>query len=82
MKEKSMLVQVALYVEDEKDKWYIDNGYSTHMTSDKSNFFSLKKVNEGMMKFGDNAATSIKGKGNLVWIMEELKLRIYYMLKD
>jgi hypothetical protein len=60
-----MLVQTTLNSQNKGKKWYIDNGFSSHMTGDKNKFFTLKEVNEGNVTFGDNYTTSITKKGTL-----------------
>jgi hypothetical protein len=52
-KEKSMFIQAALRAQNNKDKWYIDSGFSSHMTGARTKFITLKK-NEGRLTFGDN----------------------------
>jgi hypothetical protein len=63
-KEKSLFIQAALHVQNNRDKWYIDNGCSSHMIGDKTNFITLKK-NEGGVTFGDNDTSKIVGKDTL-----------------
>lgn len=48
---------------EEKDEWVIDSGCSHHMTSDKSKFFNLEKYDGGVVRFGDNKACVIRGRG-------------------
>jgi hypothetical protein len=33
--------KLALTAKNKEDEWYIDNGFSTHMTGDQNKFFSL-----------------------------------------
>jgi hypothetical protein len=46
----------------EEDEWFIDCGFSSHMTGDQSKFVSLKKKG-GNVAFGDDSSTKILGKG-------------------
>ena len=41
--------RLALIVEDKEDEWYIDSGWSTHMTGDKNKFISLYKGKSGLV---------------------------------
>jgi predicted RNase H-related nuclease YkuK (DUF458 family) len=59
-----LFVQAALHAKNNRDKWYIDIGCSSHMTRDRTKFITLKK-NEGSVTFGDNGSSKIVGKGTL-----------------
>jgi hypothetical protein len=63
-KEKSVFAQVSLCAQNNRDKWYIDNGCSSHMTGDKKKLITLKK-NEGIVTFQDNDTSNIVGKYTL-----------------
>jgi hypothetical protein len=63
-KESSMFVQEALCAPKNKDKWVINNGCSSHMIGDRTNFITLNK-NEGNVTFGYNGRSKIIGKGIL-----------------
>ena len=43
--------------------WYLDNGYSRHMTRDRSLFKVFKTKKGGNVTFGDGSKSQIKGKG-------------------
>ena len=45
--------------------WYLDSGYSCHMTSDKSLFKSLKKKIGDYVTFGDGSHAQVLGKGTV-----------------
>nr|KYP34369.1 hypothetical protein KK1_044689 [Cajanus cajan] len=45
--------------------WYLDSGFSRHMTVDPSKFSSLKLKNEGFVTYGDNNKGNILGHGNI-----------------
>jgi hypothetical protein len=55
--------RIALVAKECKEEyeWFIDNGFSSHMTEDQSKFVSLKK-NSGNVAFGDDSSTKILGK--------------------
>ena len=48
-----------------KDKWFLDSGYSSHMTGDKNKFTSLTLKDGGNVKFGDNSKGKIIDIGNI-----------------
>ena len=54
---------LVLSVQRKKGPWYIDNGCSKHITSDKSKFLSLSENKTGKVTFGNDAPRKIKGKG-------------------
>jgi hypothetical protein len=43
--------------------WYINSGFSKHMTGDKGKFLSLSERKSGKVTFGNDAPGKIKGKG-------------------
>jgi len=48
---------------DKKDLWYLDSGYSRHMTGDKTKFSKLELKEEGFVTYGDNNKGRILGNG-------------------
>jgi hypothetical protein len=64
-KENFLFIQVALHAQNNRDKWYINNGCSIHMTGDRTMFITLNK-NEDNVTFGDNGTSTIVGKGTLI----------------
>ncbi|KAH9724699.1 hypothetical protein KPL70_007586 [Citrus sinensis] len=49
-----------------KNKWYLDNGCSRHMTGNYAWFLSFTKIeNSGDVSFGDNSKGKILGIGNV-----------------
>jgi hypothetical protein len=54
---------LVLSAQRQKDLWFIDSGCSSHMTSDKNKFLSLKENKSGSVTFGNDALGNIKGKG-------------------
>ncbi|GLJ21945.1 hypothetical protein SUGI_0410990 [Cryptomeria japonica] len=60
------LVEQALSTKVEiKDEWIIDSGCLHHMTGDKSKFLTFEEYNGGLVRFGDDKACLIKGKGSI-----------------
>ncbi|KAL6321850.1 hypothetical protein AAG906_035549 [Vitis piasezkii] len=47
-------------------EWYLDSGYSRHMTGDRTNFTSLKNYNSKTITFGDGSLARVKGNGSIV----------------
>jgi len=45
--------------------WYLDSGYSKHMTRDASKFVSVTLIQEGHVTYGDNNKGNILGKGTI-----------------
>ena len=43
--------------------WYLDNGYSRHMTGDKTLFKTLKEKEDGFVTFGDGSHSQVLGTG-------------------
>ncbi|XP_030941828.1 uncharacterized protein LOC115966815 [Quercus lobata] len=41
--------------------WYLDNGYSRHMTGDKTLFKTLKEKEDGFVTFGDGSHSQVLG---------------------
>ena len=48
-----------------KKPWFLDSGYSRHMTSDKSLFQELDDNKSGNVTFGDNSYRVIQGIGTI-----------------
>jgi hypothetical protein len=63
--EKSLFIQTTLHEKNNKDKWYIDSEFSSHMSENGTKFITLK-TNEGSATFGNNGSTNIVGKGTLL----------------
>jgi hypothetical protein len=55
---------IALKAQDKKDVWYVDSGFSKHMTGNKDKFLDLTKQ-KGKVTFGDNASSNLLGKGTV-----------------
>ena len=47
-----MVLQVIKH--EKKELWYLDSGYSRHITGDKSKFAKFELKDEGFMTYGDN----------------------------
>lgn len=64
---------------EEKDEWVIDNGCSHHMTGDQRKFLNLQEFDGGLVRFGDNKACRIKGKGTISLDGKNNTDNIYYV---
>ena len=53
---------LALQDKQKKHGWYVDNGYSKHMTSDRDMFLKLRKERDGSVSFGNDDSAKIIGK--------------------
>jgi hypothetical protein len=54
---------LLLSTQKQKEPWYIDSGYSKHMTRDKDTFMSISKSKTRNVTFGNDEPGKIKGKG-------------------
>ena len=66
-------MQTPLHPQNKGNQWYIDSGFSSHMTDDKNKSLTLKEVDEGSVAFGLNATTMIDRKGTLTLNNEKNK---------
>ncbi|GLJ23768.1 hypothetical protein SUGI_0450940 [Cryptomeria japonica] len=60
IEEKTLTAKV-----EEKDEWVIDSGCSHHMTGDKSKFVNMERYDCGIVRFGDDKACVIHGRGSI-----------------
>ena len=59
-------MQVCLKSHNQKEiKWYLDSGYSRHMTGNKSQFRNLRPKDGGIVKFANGIKSKIMGVGNV-----------------
>ena len=58
------VAQVALKA-NASNTWYLDSGYSRHMTENKSFFKTLVIEDGGFVTFGDGSKKKVIGKGNI-----------------
>jgi hypothetical protein len=54
---------LVLSAQRKKNPWYIDSGFSKHMTGDRSKFLTLSDSKSGNVTFGNDAPGKVKGKG-------------------
>jgi hypothetical protein len=62
-KKESDKCGLVLFAQRKTNPWYIDSGFSKHMTGEKGNFLSLSENKSGNVTFGNDATGKIKGKG-------------------
>ncbi|KAD4179568.1 hypothetical protein E3N88_28159 [Mikania micrantha] len=58
----------SIYAKEENNEgmWYLDNGASNHMTGNREHFCELNEKTVGQVRFGDESAVEIKGKGSIL----------------
>jgi hypothetical protein len=49
-----------------KHVWYVDSGFSKHMTCDRYKFLTLIKEIDGSVSFRNDDSTKIIGKGTVI----------------
>jgi hypothetical protein len=54
---------LALSAQNKRNPWYIDSGFSRHMTGDRSQFLTLSDSKSENVTFGNDAPGKVKGKG-------------------
>ena len=62
---KANKCDLALTTQYLKSQWYLDSGYSKHMTGDKNKFLTLDERKSGNVTFGNDKSGKIKGKGSV-----------------
>jgi len=76
------MLQVCLKGSEKQKSWYLDGGWSRHMTGDMSLFLTLTMKEGGTVGFGGNQTGKITGSGttgncsvsiNNVWLVDGLK---------
>ena len=48
-----------------RNVWYVDSGFSTHMTGYRNKFTSLKENKDRTMSFGNNGSSNVIGVGTI-----------------
>ena len=51
--------------QNNKDVWYVDSGFSMHMTGDRKKFVSLKEKKDGTVSFGNDGSSNVIGSGTV-----------------
>jgi hypothetical protein len=82
---------LALQVKHKKCGWYVESGFSKHMTSDEDRFLTLKKEIYGSISFGNDNSTRIIGRctenwkqgyqGRNVLLVEDMKHNILSVIQ-
>jgi hypothetical protein len=65
----------------EEDEWYIDSGWSSHMTEDQDKFISWKRKG-GNVAFGDDSSAKILGKGVVELGRKNVKAKNVLLVED
>ena len=64
-KKKTDNCALALKAQKNKDVWYVDSSFSTHMTGDRRKFVSLKEKKDGTIFFGNDGSSNVIGSGTV-----------------
>jgi hypothetical protein len=75
--------RISLTIEEckEEDEWYIDSGFSSHMTGDQDKFISLKRKG-GNVAFGDDSSAKILGEGVVELGRKNVKAKNVLLVED
>ena len=65
-KNKINKCDLVLIAQDQKIQWYVDIRCSKQMTGDRSKFITFNDNKSGSVKFGNDKAGKIKGKGSVI----------------
>ena len=82
MEQKETECKVALYAKDKRSQWYVDSGFSKHMTGDQDKFLSLKRKEKWSVTFGDNVSAKILGKGTVSLRNNKAKEENFLLLEN
>jgi hypothetical protein len=60
--------ECTLDLQDNKKKrgWYVDSGFSKHMTGDRDKVLTLRKERDGSVSFRNDDSTKINRKGTVI----------------
>jgi len=61
--EKKKQCDIVLDDQNEGSHWYVDNVYYRHISGKKFKFLTLKRIDKGNVRFGNNALGEIVAKG-------------------
>jgi hypothetical protein len=56
---------ISLQDKQKKHGWFVDSGYSKHMTGDRDKFLTLQKERNGLVFFGNDNSAKIIGEGTV-----------------
>jgi hypothetical protein len=62
--------------------WYVDSGFSKHMTGDMDKFLTLKKERDGSVSFGNDNSAKIIGKGTVNLGSKDAKAENVLLVED
>jgi hypothetical protein len=74
-------ITLVTKVRKEEDEWFIDSGFSSHMTGDPRKIVSLKKKG-GNVALGDDSSTKILEKGTIKLGSENVKVGKVLLVED
>ena len=64
-KKKTKKCAISLKAQINRNVWYVDSGFSTHMTGDRNKFISLKEKKDGTVSFGNDWSSNVIGVGTI-----------------
>jgi hypothetical protein len=73
---------LSLQAQHKKCGWYVDSGFSKHMTGDKDIFLTLKKERDGSVSFGNDNSARIIGKGTVKLGSKDAKEENVLLVED
>jgi hypothetical protein len=69
--------------DEDAERWFLDTGASNHMTGNRAAFTELDTNVTGSVKFGNNSAVSIEGRGTILFACKSGEHRaltgVYYI---
>ena len=71
LNEERAHVELRKSATDTDAAWYLDTGASNHMTGDASVFAELNEKVSGMVRFGDGSLVDIRGRGTVMFAMDD-----------
>jgi hypothetical protein len=73
---------LALQAKKKKHGWYVENGFSKHMTGDKDKFLTLLKERDGPVSFGNDDLAKIIGNGTIIIENNNTKAENVLLVED
>ena len=64
-KNKIEKCSIGIKAQSNINVWYVDSGFSTHMTRDRNKFISLKENKDGTMSFRNEGSSNVIGAGTV-----------------
>lgn len=58
-----LMAYVDTYIANEEDMWFLDSGWSNHMSGKKEYFLDFDESYRDFRKLGNNSTLAVKRKG-------------------